>query len=196
MLNAFPPLIFRLVIGSWKWNQKTEKRLLSQPQMVVCISSKSYLSAYAMRREHLNASWTHIFNGLQYKMLLIYLDDIIIFASDFEEKMHRLRPVFDRICDAKLKLKPSKCIFFQREVSYLGHLVSEKRVSTDPAKIESIKEWPRPPNISEVRSLVGLCSYHRRFIKDFAVVADLCMNLQRKENSLHGLISVRKPFRN
>ena len=48
------------------------------------------------------------------KMLLIYLDDIIIFASDFEEKMHRLRAVFDQICDAELKLKPAKCIFLQR----------------------------------------------------------------------------------
>ena len=66
----------------------------------------------------------HTFNGIQYNTLLIYLDDIIIFASDFEEKMLRLRAVFDRIRDAKLKLKPAKCIFFQREVSYLGHLVS------------------------------------------------------------------------
>ena len=81
----------------------------------------------------------HICNGLQCKILLLYLDDIIIFASDFEDKLHRLRAVFDWIHDAKLKLKSTKCRFSQKEISYLGHLVSEKRAYTDPANMESKK---------------------------------------------------------
>ena len=122
----------------------------------------------------------HVFSGLQYTMLLIYLDDVIIFGSCFEEKIERLAAVFNRIRNAKLKLKPSKCVFFQKEVSYLGHLVSEKGVATDPEKVEAVKNWPRPTNITEVRSLVGLCSYYRRFIKNFAIIAAPLHELTKK----------------
>ena len=79
-----------------------------------------------------------------------------------------------------MKLKPSKCVFFQKEVSYLGHLVSEKGVATDPEKVEVVKNWPRPTNVTEVRSLVGLCSYYRQFIKDFAIIAAPLHELTKK----------------
>ncbi len=65
---------------------------------------------------------------------LIYLDDIIIFSTDFDQHLQRLEAVFQRLHDNNLKLKTSKCEFFQREVIYLGHIVSESGIKTDPRR--------------------------------------------------------------
>ena len=68
---------------------------------------------------------------------------------------------------AGLKLKPSKCDLFRKEIKYLGHVVSKEGVSTDPDKIKSVTEWPQPTTVTEVRSFLGFVSYYRRFIPTF-----------------------------
>ena len=112
-----------------------------------------------------------VMNGLQWEILLVYLDDIIVYGSSIEEEIHRLETTFQRLRAAKLKLKPSKCNLFQKEVLYLGHVVSEQGVSTDPAKIEAVKDWPVPTNVTAVRSFIGTASYYRRFMQGFANIA-------------------------
>lgn len=75
---------------------------------------------------------------------LIYLDDIVVFSSLFEEHIERLEAVFRRLQTNNLKLKASKCEFFKREVTYLSHVVSKERISTDPAKTKAVLNWPVP----------------------------------------------------
>ena len=75
---------------------------------------------------------------------LIYLDDIIIFSSTFDEHLGHLEAVFKRLQEHNLKLKPSKCEFLRNRVVYLGHVVSEEGIHTDPSKIEAVKTWPIP----------------------------------------------------
>ena len=104
---------------------------------------------------------------------IIYLDDIIVFSRTPEEHVHGLRAVFEKLKAASLKLKPSKCDFFKKEIKYLGHVVSEEGVSTDPDKIKSVTEWPQPTTVTEVRSFLGFVSYYRRFIPNFSKVAKL-----------------------
>ena len=99
---------------------------------------------------------------------IIYLDDIIVFSRTPEEHVHRLRAVFEKLKAAGLKLKPSKCDFFKKEIKYLGHVVSKEGVSTDPDKIKSVTEWPQPTTVTEVRSFLGFVSYYRRFIPNFS----------------------------
>ncbi|KAI4905625.1 hypothetical protein NFI96_023833 [Prochilodus magdalenae] len=70
-----------------------------------------------------------------------------------------------------LKAKLGKCAFFRQEVSYLGHVISSKGVSTDPAKIEAVAEWQRPGNVSELHSFLGFASYYRRFVEGFSQLA-------------------------
>ena len=102
---------------------------------------------------------------------LLYLDDIIVFSSSVSQHVQRLEVVLDRLQREGLKVKLSKCSFFRREVGYLGHIISDQGVATDPAKIESVAKWPRPGQVSELRSFLGFASYYRYFVEGFAKLA-------------------------
>ncbi|MCG7879345.1 MAG: RNase H-like domain-containing protein [Candidatus Thiodiazotropha endolucinida] len=108
---------------------------------------------------------------LNLKECLIFLDDILIFSDTFEEHIKRIQAVFSRLHEHGLKLKPSKCEFFKTSVKYLGHVVTENGVETDPDKIKALVEWPVPHNVKTLRSFLGFAGYYRRFIRDYAKIA-------------------------
>ena len=112
-----------------------------------------------------------VLRGMQWKILLVYLDDIIVFSSDFEQHVSNLEEVLERLSEAGLKLKPSKCEFFRKEVSFLGHVVTAAGIKTDPRKVEAVQEWAVPNTVTELRSFLGFCSYYRKFIRNFADIA-------------------------
>ena len=122
-----------------------------------------------------------VLKGLQWRTLLLYLDDIIVFSKDFHSHLERLEEVFQRFRAARLKLKPSKCQLFQREVSYLGHVVSQDGVATDPEKVEAVRKWASPKCVQEVRSFLGFVGYYRRFCPDFATISRPLNLLTNKE---------------
>jgi len=82
-----------------------------------------------------------------------------------------LEQVFARLCSANLKLNPKKCSFFKREIKYLGHVVSREEIKTDPEKISTVRDWPIPRTKKQVRSFLGFCSYYRKFVKGFSLIA-------------------------
>ena len=110
-------------------------------------------------------------SGLNFSICLVYLDDIILFSSTVTEHLERLKCVLSSLRKANLKLKPSKCCLLHREVSFLGHVVSGHGIATDPEKIRAVVEWPVPRSVTEVRAFLGLCSYYRRFVESFALIA-------------------------
>ncbi|XP_034549911.1 uncharacterized protein LOC117820296 [Notolabrus celidotus] len=118
--------------------------------------------------------------GLQWETCLVYLDDIIVLGRDVPEMLQRLGEIFGRLQQANLKLKPAKCCLFRRQVAYLGHIVSEEGVTTDPSKVKKVQEWPTPKSVQEVRQFLGLASYYRRFVQDFAAVAEPLHELTKK----------------
>ena len=141
-----------------------------------------------------------VLNGLQWQTCLIYLDDVIVFGRDFEEHLDRLSGVLDRIQKAGLKLQPAKCHILKKQVSFLGHLVCEKGVLPHPDNITKIVQWPRPQNVTQVRQILGMGSYYRRFIHKYSELVNPLVKLTRKsvqfewtqecENSFNALKSV------
>ena len=82
----------------------------------------------------------------------------------------------------RLKLSPGKCKLFQREVAFLGHIVSESGISTDPEKVKAVKEWPVPRNVHELRSFLGTASYYRKFCKSFCDIPRPLHKLTERQN--------------
>uniref|UniRef100_A0A8C2AXX8 Gypsy retrotransposon integrase-like protein 1 n=2 Tax=Cyprinus carpio TaxID=7962 RepID=A0A8C2AXX8_CYPCA len=112
-----------------------------------------------------------IMSDLVFQIVLIYLDDLLVYSSTFHEHLVRLETVFKRLRETGLKVKIEKCHFLQAEVRFLGHQVSAQGVSTDPDKISAVREWPVPSTLKELRSFLGFCSYYRRFIEGFSQIA-------------------------
>ena len=135
------------------------------------------------------ATFQHLMNlilpGLTYETCLVYLDDIIVYAPTLEAHMERLEAVFERIRQARLKLRPDKCHLLQKEVKFLGHIISEHGISMDPGKLDSIRSWPTPTKLRDVRAFVGLCSYYMRHIRDFSAIARPLHALTKKNTRFY-----------
>ena len=112
-----------------------------------------------------------IFGDQSLQSLLLYLDDIVVFSSTFEDHLQRLELVLARLQGHNLKLNFKKCHFFQQEVKYLGHIVSAAGVATDPDKIIVVSQWKQPTTARELRSFLGFASYYRRFVEGFSKLA-------------------------
>ena len=86
--------------------------------------------------------------GLVGKGVLIYLDDIIVYAPTVMGQFRLMEEVFNRLKTVGLKLNPSKCQLFCQETTFLGHVVSKDGIYTDPRKITDLETWPRPQTVS------------------------------------------------
>lgn len=140
--------------------------------------------------------------SLHLKEVLVFLDDLIVFSSSLEEHEERLMKVLSKLKEFGLKLSPDKCRFFMKSVKYLGHIVSENGVETDPDKISALTTWPKPTNISELKSFLGFTGYYRRFVKDYskiarplnALTAGYCPPRKKKGSKTFTNADFRKPF--
>lgn len=138
-------------LGFYEWNRLP---------MGLCNSASTFQRVIEM-----------VMGPLNLQSCMLYLDDIIVFGDSFPNHLSRLDAVLTRLENANLKLKPSKCCLFKRQIKYLGHILSARGIETDPAKIIKIKEWPTPQDRKQLHRFLGFCGYYRRFIKDFAKLA-------------------------
>ncbi|WVZ81282.1 hypothetical protein U9M48_028675, partial [Paspalum notatum var. saurae] len=114
------------------------------------------------------------------KFVVVFIDDILIYSKNEEEHVEHLRIVLARLREHKLYAKFSKCAFWLREVSFLGHIMSEKGVPVDPSKVEDVLNWKQPETVTEIRSFLGLAGYYRRFINDFSKTSKPMTSLTKK----------------
>ncbi|KAL4022940.1 hypothetical protein IC575_016686 [Cucumis melo] len=121
-----------------------------------------------------------VFKEFLATFVIVFIDDILIYSKTEAELEKHLRMVLQTLRDNKLYAKFSKCEFWLKQVSFLGHVVSKAGVSVDLAKIEACISWPRPSTISEVRSFLGLAGYYRRFVENFSPIATSLTQLTRK----------------
>ena len=127
-------------------------------------------------------------SDLRDTICLPYLDDIIVFSQTFEDHVDNVRRVLRRLREHGIKLKPSKCSLFKRKVKFLGRLVSADGYCMDPDNTKAVTSLAdkKPTTVGEVRQLIGLLSYYRRFIPKFSVIASpLYELLQTSGNAPH-----------
>ena len=110
--------------------------------------------------------------GLTRNQCFVYLDDILVISSSWQEHLENLSLVLERLQHAGLRLKPKKCAFARRKAIYLGHVISAAGIEVDPRKVEKVRNYPRPSNLKTQRQFLGLASYYRRFIPQFSKVAN------------------------
>ncbi|KAG8173610.1 hypothetical protein JTE90_008227, partial [Oedothorax gibbosus] len=122
-----------------------------------------------------------VLRGLKWNICLCYLDDVIVYAPNFREHQQRLRKVLKCIQDAGLTLNSKKCCFGKKKFTILGHLVDAHGIYPGPEKVVAVEKFPIPQNITEVRTFLGLCSYYRRFIRNFADIAKPLHELLKKD---------------
>ena len=120
----------------------------------------------------------YLFGDTNLVKVLLYLDDILVFAPNIDEHIKRLDEVLARLISAGLKLNKKKCRLFQPEVKYLGHLVSSKGISADPEKVEKVRNWPVPTNSPQLASFsrgnVLLQTFHKWFCRGRCTLTYSC----------------------
>ena len=102
---------------------------------------------------------------------VIYLDDLVIFSKDPASHLMRLETMFQKLEQARLKLKPLKCELFCNQITYLGHIISTQGIATDEEEINVIKKWSTSTTITKVQSFLGSTRYYHQFIPKFVQIA-------------------------
>lgn len=117
---------------------------------------------------------------------LVYMDDIIIYSTSLQEHLINISKVMETLRKHNLKIQIDKSEFLQKEVAFLGHIVTPEGVKPNPDKIKVIQNWPLPKNETELKGFLGTMGYYRKFIKDFAKIAKpLTQQLRKGEKITH-----------
>jgi hypothetical protein len=117
------------------------------------------------------------------KFMVVFINDNLIFSRNEEDHDEHLRVVLQKLRENQLYAKLSKCEFWLKEVSFLGHIISEGGISVDPSKVKDVLSWKTPQNILDIRSFLGLAGYYRRFIEGFSKISKPMMELLAKGNT-------------
>eukprot|EP00741_Cyanophora_paradoxa_P024240 tig00021758_g23409.t1 len=115
--------------------------------------------------------------------VVAYVDDLTIFSSTVDQHLLDLEAFFAAVERGNLKLKPSKCRFMVREIELLGHRVSGDGVRKDKKKMDMIAKWPEPNNVDNLHSFVGLTGYYRRFVRNYARIAQPLYDILKRRGS-------------
>ncbi|KAJ0431726.1 putative nucleotidyltransferase, Ribonuclease H [Helianthus annuus] len=115
------------------------------------------------------------------KFVIVFIDDILIYSKNQADHEKHLRCILELLQREKLYAKYSKCEFWLREVQFLGHVVSERGIQVDPAKVEAVMNWQEPKTPTEIRSFLGLAGYYRRFMENFSRIAAPLTSLTKKK---------------
>ena len=113
--------------------------------------------------------------------ILIYMDDILIFADTLEDLRRKTFRVLENLKKNDLYLKPEKCKFEVQEVEFLGYIIKPDNLLMDPIKKAGITEWPVPKTLKQVQSFLGFCNFYRKFVPNFSDIAKPLNTLQRKD---------------
>lgn len=105
------------------------------------------------------------------KFVLVFFDDILVYSDSFTAHLDHLRCILQLLSENHYYAKLSKCVFGVQSISYLGHIITGTGVFPDLEKVKAIQDWPVPLTLTALRGFLGLTSFYRRFIRNYAAVA-------------------------
>ncbi|GBP15917.1 Retrovirus-related Pol polyprotein from transposon gypsy [Eumeta japonica] len=117
------------------------------------------------------------------KFAYVYIDDVLIYSSTPEEHIEHIEAIVNALHKANMKISNEKSHFFKEEIEYLGHVIKHNGITVDPTEIQTIRDYPKPTTLKELRSSLGLASYYRKFIKNFAAIVKPLTTFLRGENN-------------
>lgn len=123
------------------------------------------------------------------KFAYVYIDDVLIFSNTPEEHLKHITTIVNALNNANMKISAEKSQFFKSEIEFLGHIIKHNKISVDPVKIATIRDYTEPKTLKQLRSFLGLSGYYRRFIKNYAkITKPLTVHLQGE----NGLVKANK----
>jgi hypothetical protein len=129
------------------------------------------------------------------KFVVVFIDDILVYSKDEEEHAEHHQLILQKLWEHQLYVKLSKCKFWLKQVSFLGHIISEGGISMDPSKIQDVLSWEVPKNVIEVRSFLRLAGYYRRFIESFSKISKPMTELLRKDKKFEWSAQCESSFK-
>ena len=132
--------------------------------------------------------------NLAFRTAIVYLDDISLVATDFDESLVRLKEILERLKQFNLKLSLKKCTFFANSIKFLGYIISKQGIQTDPEKINVVVKWPSPCNQKSVQRFLGMVNYYRKFIQNYAEKAKPLYKLLNKDIKFNWTEACEKSF--
>src|SRR5215212_3810604 len=126
--------------------------------------------------------------------VLVYIDDILIFSKTKKDHFKHIHLVLNKLRENQLYAKPSKCNFLTDSIEYLGHIVTSEGIKVDPHKIKTIKKWPIPKNVSEIRSFLGITGYYRRFVEGYSKIAKPITDLLHKDTKFEWTTNCQQAY--
>ena len=127
-------------------------------------------------------------------IVIVYMDDILIFAKTQEELERYTKMVLQRLQENNLYLKPKKCEFNKTTMEYLGLIIKEGQLSMDPVKLKGISNWLVPTTVKQVRAFLGFGNFYRRFIRKFSELALPLNNLLKKDTQFNWTPACQESF--
>ena len=118
-------------------------------------------------------------------VMVVYMDELLIFSTNAEEHIKHLEIVLSRLQAEELYVSPKKCVFLTAETEFLGMILEKEGIRVNPDKIEVVTNWPGPQSLTEVRSFIGLLQCFRRFTRDFSGVTAPLTALRKKGSGIH-----------